>query len=396
VPMLGDRMAALILLLILCFVMSTLSLPLVCAAENSWVSKASMPTARAYFGVAVVDGKIYAIGGAGGVNEAYNPETNTWTTKKPMPNPRTSFAIAAYENKIYCIGGYANGSNTGTAINEVYDTQTDTWETKSSMPTARSQLQASAVNGKIYVIGGILEDGEILSVNEVYDPATDTWTTKSPIPYGVYSHSSVVVDNRIYVLSGQSSSPGNNGPDKGPLNQIYDPETDTWTSGAPPPQPAHRSGAVVTSSVLTPKRIYVIGGQVGFMDASNINQVYDPQTDTWSTGTSMPTARQGLGVAVVNNLIYAIGGSFPANGFSTTTSGDLNKPYTTLGNAKVTPVNFVPQEHCGINEQYTPIGSIPEFPSWLVLPLFLTVTLVVTLCRKKLSKTGNPTIILGD
>jgi hypothetical protein len=38
--------------------------------------------------------------------------------------------------------------------------------------------------------------------------------------------------------------------------------------------------------------------------------------------------------------------------------------------------------------------EIPEFPSWIVLPLFLTVTLAVTLCRKKLSKTGNPTIIL--
>ena len=384
----GDKRALLIMLLILCSLLVALPIiETVRAAEDSWVSKASMPTARAFFGVAVVDGKIYAIGGAGGVNEAYDPETNTWTTKKPMPNPRTSFAITAYENKIYCIGGYANGSNTGTAMNEVYDPRTDTWETKSSMSTARSQLRASVVNGKIYVIGGILEGGEILSVNEVYDPATDTWTTKSPIPYGVYSHSSVVVDNRIYVISGQSSSPGNIGPDKGPLNQIYDPETDTWTLGAPPPQPAHRAGAVVTSGVLTAKRIYVIGGEVGFMEATNINQVYDPQTDTWSTGASMPTARQGLGVAVVNDIIYALGGSFPANGFSTTTSGDLNKPYTTLVNAKVTPINFLPQEHCGVNEQYTPIGYIPEFPSWTILIIMLpSVTMIAVIYRRSIRK----------
>ena len=333
------------------------------AVEDSWVSKSPMPTARAFFGVAVVDGKIYAIGGSGGVNEAYDPETNTWMTKKPMPNPRTSFAITAYENKIYCIGGYANG--TGTAINEVYDPRTDTWETKETMPTIRSQLKASAGNGKIYVIGGIRDGGEILNLNEVYDPATDTWTTKSPIPYGVYSHSSVVVGNRIYVISGQSASPGNSGPDKGPLNQIYNTEKDTWTLGATPPQPAHRSGAVVTSGRFAPKRIYVIGGEVGFMEATNLNQVYDPQTDTWSTGVSMPTARQGLGVAIVNDLIYALGGSFPANGFSTTTSSDLNKQYTTLGNAKVTLVNFLPQEHCGVNEQYTPIGYGTPDPSYV-------------------------------
>lgn len=29
---------------------------------------------------------------------------------------------------------------------------------------------------------------------------------------------------------------------------------------------------------------------------------------------------------------------------------------------------------------------IPEFPSWIVLPLFLTVTLVVTLYKKRLAK----------
>lgn len=80
-----------------------------------------MPTARAYFGVAIVDGKIHAIGCAGGVNEVHDPETSTWVNKKPMPNPRRNFGIATCENKIYVIGGYADGTNSGTAINEVYD-----------------------------------------------------------------------------------------------------------------------------------------------------------------------------------------------------------------------------------------------------------------------------------
>jgi len=41
-------------------------------------------------------------------------------------------------------------------------------------------------------------------------------------------------------------------------------------------------------------------------------------------------------------------------------------------------------------------GYIPEFPSWLILPLFLTVTLVVAIFRRKLSKTSNPAFILGS
>jgi parallel beta-helix repeat protein len=36
------------------------------------------------------------------------------------------------------------------------------------------------------------------------------------------------------------------------------------------------------------------------------------------------------------------------------------------------------------------IEYIPEFPLWLVLPLFLTATLAVTLCRKKLTKNTQP------
>ena len=33
------------------------------------------------------------------------------------------------------------------------------------------------------------------------------------------------------------------------------------------------------------------------------------------------------------------------------------------------------------------IGTIPEFPSWIILPLFLTVTLIGILVRKRLTRT---------
>ncbi len=38
-------------------------------------------------------------------------------------------------------------------------------------------------------------------------------------------------------------------------------------------------------------------------------EVYDPATDTWSTGTPMPTARYGLGVGVIDGKLYVAGGS---------------------------------------------------------------------------------------
>ena len=211
----GERIAALTILLALCLVLSTL--PLVIAAEDSWATMEPMPTARSGFGVTVVDGKIYAIGGSTNsditnINEMYDPETNTWVTKTPMPYPRTNLGIAVVENKIYVIGGtgYVGGYLDVVGKTEVYDPITDAWETKTSMPTPRENLCASVVNGKIYLMGGSKLTGPawpiLIDKNEVYDPETDTWDTKAPIPdyynFAFADLTSAVFDGKIYLMSG--------------------------------------------------------------------------------------------------------------------------------------------------------------------------------------------------
>jgi N-acetylneuraminic acid mutarotase len=156
------------LLLILVFLMASCTVkaePVLSSdgiTEESWTTLAPMPTARRQFGVAVVNGKIFAIGGNDGnydryldTNEMYDPTTNTWTKKARMPTPRIEFGIAIYENKIYVMGGAigvdpsGNGNNLLTTANEVYDPATDTWETKAPMPTPRFGLTASVANDKI-------------------------------------------------------------------------------------------------------------------------------------------------------------------------------------------------------------------------------------------------------
>src|SRR4030042_5925304 len=112
--------------------------------ESAWSSLSPMPTVRGGFGLAVVGGKIYAVGGLNNNNatlnvvEEYNPQRNEWVAKTSMPTPRSGFAIAVYDNKIFCIGGTIGSTGTGfIANNEVYAPATDKWETKSSMPTPR-------------------------------------------------------------------------------------------------------------------------------------------------------------------------------------------------------------------------------------------------------------------
>jgi len=358
--MVGKKRVALILLLILSSLLVALpNTVTVRAAEDSWTTLEPMPTAETGLGAAVVKGKIYAVGED--VNYVYNPATDTWTPKTPMPTPRVGFGIAVYQDRIYVIGGgygvYPNRTVTG--INEVYDPATDTWETKEAMPTNRSGMCANVVDGKIYVIGGRTgEQYSTVDLNEVYDPETDTWTTKEPIPYPVVGYASAVVDGKIYVIGGQAEFDPRMNIDN---SQIYDPETETWSQGTPIPTATVAAAAGVTTGIMAPERIYVMGGDGGFIYPLDRNYVYDPQADIWDTGTPILTPRINPAVAVVNDLIYVIGG----------TSGP--------GGLQSTPTATV--------ERYTPSGYIPEFPSWI--PLLITIIAVVVVAvvyRRKLSK----------
>ena len=267
------------------------------AVGDSWVEKAPMKVGRAYFGMAVVNGKIYAIGGTISdsntplsINEEYDPVNDSWTFKQKMPTERCMFAVAVWQNKIYCIGGSAriNGSIQVTGLNQVYDPATDSWETKAPMPTSRSWMPANIVDGKIYVMGGyspkdqggVSENvGSLVNVNEVYDLATDTWTTnKAPAPDGSTWSASAVFDNKIYVIGGFQT---------GNKNRMYDPQTDIWVYKASPPLAFSGSGAV-TSGVFASERIYVFSW-------GNAVEIYNPVNDSWVLGAQMPSSRGWFG-----------------------------------------------------------------------------------------------------
>jgi len=333
--------------------------------ENTWVSKAPMQVARSGLGVAVVNGKIYAIGGSAengvvSTNEEYDPATDTWSFKKPMPTPRTFFGIAVYQNKIYCIGGEFGGGYTSnesiTGLNEVYDPATDTWETKTSIPTPRRGLGANVVNGKIYLIGGYVPDDSsstgfsILSLNEVYDPANDSWTTKAEVPTAVVGVRSVVIDSKIYVIESD-------------LNQIYNADTDTWSLGTPLPNSSISDARpAATTGVNAPKRIHVFGG--------GKTQVYDPETDSWTFGADTPTKHLAFGVAVLNDLLYVIGGfteTFDMFWTSDITLYATNEQYTPFGYGTVPPEIAVvsPENKTYTSSNVSLVFAVNKAASWI-------------------------------
>ena len=282
-----------------------------------------MPTARFDLRVAVVDGKIYALGGYNAewkaltVNEMYDPATNTWTTKAPMPTLRADFAIAVYENKIYCIGGNIGGAVYNNVVkdgqylrvNEVYDPATNTWEEKSPLPTARAGMNSAVAEGLIYLIGG----NPNASLNEAYDPETDTWSTKASLQYyeetnqstslfevaSGYSYvgyaSMVTLDEKIFWIGEMHSSSNTR------LFMLsYNPINDSWSSVTQRQGLGIPRNAFATTGMWAPKRIY-IGGANDF--------VYDPATDNWSSGAEIPGYGDS-GFAVIEDKIYCLGGRY--------------------------------------------------------------------------------------
>ena len=176
-------------------------------ATQIWRELAPMPTARGALGVAVYQGRLYAIGGYDGENnpaivEVYDPKTNTWSSAAPMPTPRDHLAVVTAGSKIYAIGGRPGlNYRQNMGVVEEYDPVTNQWQTRASLPTARSGIAAGVIDGRIYVVGG--ESGEgTFNTNEMYLPDEDRWIAMTPMPTARHGLGAAVVDGRLHVISG--------------------------------------------------------------------------------------------------------------------------------------------------------------------------------------------------
>lgn len=279
------------------------------------MSKPSMLAGRYNPGVATgPSGEVFAFGGYDGTNamssvEAFDPALNTWGSRAGMPSARRAFAAAAGANgKIYVFGGFGPG-NFASDVDE-YSPTTDTWATVTTIPTPRSNLGAVEADGKIYTFGGTSEASSQDDVVEAYDPVTDTWTTMSPM-LTPRSHLAFAkgADGRIYAISGLDPSAGTSFGEATNIVEAYDPQTDSWSSVSPIPTARASAAAALGSD----GRIYVMGGYLAG-DFLTTVEAYDPLTDTWATEQDLPTAREGLGATTGGDgAIYALGGELNGN-----------------------------------------------------------------------------------
>jgi N-acetylneuraminic acid mutarotase len=88
--------------------------------------------------------------------------------------------------------------------------------------------------------------------------------------------------------------------------EAYDPATDTWITKADIPSPRNQSTVAVVDGI-----IYVMGGQFGIGNVEVLSTVeaYDPATGKWTRKADMPTARYGVTACVLDGRIYVFGGN---------------------------------------------------------------------------------------
>ncbi len=224
-----------------------------------------------------------------------------WISRAPL-NENVYFPkVAVVNNRIYAISKSAT---------EEYNPETNMWTSKTPMPTPREDFAIAAYKNKIYVIGGhinLYSIGHSMSgINEVYDPQTDTWETKKSMPTPRCYLRANTVENKIYLVAGYNNielGPPSYIPD---INEVYYPETDTWTIKAPMPNPVY-----AYASAIIDKKIYFFAGGP---EESDLNQIYNTETDSWSLGKNLPSlSRTVSAIATTGTLapkrIYVIGGS---------------------------------------------------------------------------------------
>ncbi len=183
---------------------------------DTWVQKQDMPVPRVDFGIGVVDGKIYLIGGSMRANreetdrvDVYNPATDTWAKGREMPTPRSNLSVAVVGNHIYAIGGLAGWPrvNFGLTVIEEYDTTSRQWQNRGDMLDTRDWFKTVVVRDSIYIIGGSIWKGvgfarEYLASVNVYDPQKDAWRDIPAMPTPFTPLRAEVIDGRIYVFGG--------------------------------------------------------------------------------------------------------------------------------------------------------------------------------------------------
>lgn len=315
------------------------------ASSGVWVQKADMPHARQYAQQAVVDGKIYVIGGrvvpSDGrfdYNEMYNPANDLWVSKTPMPVQQDAAAIGVYNGNIYVAGGYPVGND-----HYVYYPSNDSWsDSPADLPVTRWDCGGAVVDGYFYVVGGSSDHGEANQYETLYrySFADDSWTKMADMNYKHAKVGVAVHNNDIYAFCSDWQV-------RHEHVEKYNIENNSWT--------------VLSDCPIGHHACVTVGDVIYFLAAAGTIceldfWAYNPKTDSYTPVTDFDefyALHTQLQLVAVNNTVYHIGGGWRQNEGDTPDEYDGVWVINVTGGFYGSPINMNDASNTWMDTNYT-------------------------------------------
>ena len=187
---------------------------------NRYDSLPDLPAARGSGQLEYLNGQLHYFGGTDvnwrDVTNHYVLDVKggatAWREAAPLPQPRNHFGSAVVNGRIYAIGGQIGQEEGEVTQRDVYayDPSTNAWTPRAPLPAARSHIAGSTfvLGGRIIVAGGEYAWGNHASEVSAYDPVTNTWMAWPHLPAKRPSGSADALGNGFIFTGGYNTSEG--------------------------------------------------------------------------------------------------------------------------------------------------------------------------------------------
>lgn len=303
------------------------------------------------------------------------PSFSKWA---PMPTPRRGGVGGILFDKsgapnVYVTGGINSETNVEKSV-VVYDAAYDEWRQEVDLIVGRNDHSAAPLGDSLYVGGGaaLCENEKPCSLSsvEMFTPSTGKWTTVASLTSAKrgLSFASDEDGGLLYALGGMSCPSNCVGESVEYLStlEVYNTEMDMWTLLPSMSTPRRDFGVAIVDSIL-----FAVGGcggdgsklDIDHCEALDTVEKYDPVSKTWTTLTPMPTPRRGFALGQYGSQLIVAGGSV-ASGWSTPTdSTDFSKTVLSYDTASDTwySLTRMPDPRDGLVKGYNMFLGISMF-----------------------------------